>query len=382
MNGRPYLQILTGFVLIASAVFGQNNRSAVSLTGNDAASCTVPDPCRTFGVAISKTNSGGEVVVLSTAGYGAFTVTQPVSIICPPAYHAAMAPTSGTAITVNASGATVVLRNLYLNSLGGGTGVSITSDTVVHIEGLVVSGFGGNGIEVVSTTGTAEVFVKDSEIRSNGASGIVATLGGGDAIINIDHVRLQRNNWGLVADSGVSLSVRDTVAARNLDQNFWFRNGGALATLRATVERSTAGDNITYFGGGGFVAENGARVTIRDSAAVRVAVGFYAHASTAGVTSEMALDRCLAAENGNGILAGSTGSGNGFITVSNSTAHRNTGNGIVAGSNGTIRAFGNTVTANGYGINGQVGTFRSGGHNFVDGNATDTLGTITSVPTM
>ena len=43
-------------IVVSSALFAQNNRSAVSLTGNDAATCTVPDPCRTFDVAISKTN--------------------------------------------------------------------------------------------------------------------------------------------------------------------------------------------------------------------------------------------------------------------------------------------------------------------------------------
>src|SRR5206468_1160981 len=102
MSRRLIRQILAVFIFTTSVVFGQNNRSAVSLTGNDMAFCTVPDPCRTFGVALSKTNSGGEVVVLSTAGYGPFTVTQSVSIITPPAYHAAMAPTSGAAITVNA----------------------------------------------------------------------------------------------------------------------------------------------------------------------------------------------------------------------------------------------------------------------------------------
>src|SRR5438552_5070525 len=95
-------------VLFSSLVFGQNNRSAVSLTGNDAATCTVPDPCRTFDVAISKTNAGGEVIVLSSAGYGPFTVTKSVSFISPPAYHAAMAPTSGDATTLNVDNALVV----------------------------------------------------------------------------------------------------------------------------------------------------------------------------------------------------------------------------------------------------------------------------------
>src|SRR5438876_10489433 len=109
-------------ILLVPGVFAQNNRSAVSLTGNDAATCTVPDPCRTFDTAMSKTNSGGEVIVLSSAGYGPFTVTKSISIIAPPAYHAAMAPTSGSAITI-AAGVTVVLRNLYLNSLGADIGI-------------------------------------------------------------------------------------------------------------------------------------------------------------------------------------------------------------------------------------------------------------------
>src|SRR5437867_11241229 len=108
-------------VLVSTTVFAQNNRSAVSLSGNDAASCTVPDPCRTFDVAISKTNAGGEVIILSSAGYGPFTVTQPVSIISPPAYHAAIAPTSGDAITVNVDNALVILRGLTLNGRLGGT---------------------------------------------------------------------------------------------------------------------------------------------------------------------------------------------------------------------------------------------------------------------
>src|SRR5437899_3788069 len=120
--------------LTVSAVLGQNNRSAVSLSGSDAASCMVLDPCRSFGAAMAKTNDGGEVVVLSTAGYGPFTVNKSVSVISPPGVYAGVTATAGTAITVNAPGATVILRNLYLNAVGGSAGVSINSDSVVHIE--------------------------------------------------------------------------------------------------------------------------------------------------------------------------------------------------------------------------------------------------------
>jgi hypothetical protein len=362
--------ILVILALTVSAVFGQNNRSAVSLSGNDMATCTVPDPCRTFDVAISKTNSGGEVVVLSTAGYGPFTVTKSVSIISPPAYHAAMAPTSGTAITVNAPGATVVLRNLYLNSLGALTGVSIQSASIVHVEGLVVNYFGLNAVEITGMIGgSAELFVKDAEIRDNGQSGILLSPSSGNVVASIDHARLERNLYGLIADSGVDLTVRETVAARNLSVNFYFQNAGSLSPLRAAVERS-----IAAHGGNGFVASAGARLTIRNSAAVLNGGGFL----SVGSLTEMVLDRCLAAHNSDAIET--LGFANASIMVSNSTVVYN-GYGIAAGFDTTIRAFGNTVTRNNNGIY-VAGTFRSGGHNFVDGNETDTTGTITSVPTM
>src|SRR5438093_3897309 len=102
-------------VVFSTFGFAQNNRSAVSLTGSDTAACTVPDPCRTFTAALAKTNAGGEVIVLSSAGYGPFTVSQSVSIVSPAAMYAALAPTSGDAITVDADNAIVVLRGLTLN---------------------------------------------------------------------------------------------------------------------------------------------------------------------------------------------------------------------------------------------------------------------------
>src|SRR5438132_2358352 len=71
---RICLAVLVSIFITASA-FAQNNRSAVSLTGNDAATCTVPDPCRTFDMAISKTNAESESNSVAAgndnAGFGA-----------------------------------------------------------------------------------------------------------------------------------------------------------------------------------------------------------------------------------------------------------------------------------------------------------------------
>ena len=111
--------------------------------------------------------------------------------------------------------------------------------------------------------------------------------------------------------------------------------------------------------------------------------GFRAASGVAGANAEMVVDRCLAAENNEGVYAGDPASvATGFISVSNSMLERNTSDGIKSGLNGQVRAFGNTITRNGTGLNNSGGALRSGGHNFVDGNTTETSGSIVPIPTM
>ena len=53
--------------------------------------------------------------------------------------------------------------------------------------------------------------------------------------------------------------------------------------------------------------------------------------------------------------------------------------GIVASANGTVRASNNTVSKNSIGLaQSGNGVFRSAGNNIVDGNTTETSGTITT----
>jgi hypothetical protein len=104
----------------ASVGFGQV-RTWVSPAGVDTNPCTREQPCRNFAAAITAVAAGGEVVALDSAGYGPVTITKSVTIVAPVGVHAAIAPSSGNAITVSATATDqIVLRNLYLNSQGGG----------------------------------------------------------------------------------------------------------------------------------------------------------------------------------------------------------------------------------------------------------------------
>src|SRR5438876_2193224 len=66
---------------VAMNCAAQATRTWVSGVGDDANPCSRTAPCKTFAGAISKTASGGEINVLDPGGFGAVTITKPISII-------------------------------------------------------------------------------------------------------------------------------------------------------------------------------------------------------------------------------------------------------------------------------------------------------------
>src|SRR5688572_16260744 len=124
-------------------------RTFVSTTGLDTNPCTNAQPCRNFAAAIAKTTPGGDVIALTSGGYGPVSIGMSVSIIGAPGVHAAItAAVSGSAIDVVAGTSdTVVLRNLYLNGLGGGlAGIYYASGYTLHLEKITAVGFPGAGV--------------------------------------------------------------------------------------------------------------------------------------------------------------------------------------------------------------------------------------------
>ena len=77
------LAILIAFIAFSFPVQAAANRTFVSTGGSDSntsLNCGATTPCRTFGAALSATNSGGEIVVLTSGGYGPATIRQAVTI--------------------------------------------------------------------------------------------------------------------------------------------------------------------------------------------------------------------------------------------------------------------------------------------------------------
>lgn len=294
------------FLLVGKAL-GQV-RTWVSPSGIDTNPCTLQQPCRNFAAAITAVAPAGEVVALSSGGFGPVTITKSVSLISPEGVHAAIAPTTGAAVTVN-GGATdrVVLRNLYLNAQGADRGVFATGVLELFLESLVVSGFAQEGVRFAPNTADAQLFVSESTIRMCDAFGIRVVGGlGTEAFLN--SVRLL---------SGTGSGIHATQA-------------------QVKIQRSVA----SGYQVAGFQAGLGTTMVIEDTTSTAnpaPGIGFYA------LTGALSCNRCLASSNGTGIRSfGATG----IAYVARSTIFGND-QGVSTGATGVLRSRGdNTLQAN------------------------------------
>jgi hypothetical protein len=197
---------------LCSSAFALNNRSAVSITGSDDAACTVPDPCRTFGVAIAATNPGGEVIVLSSGGYGAFSIAQSVSVIAPAGVHASISPTTGDAIQISGSGVKVVLKGLMLTSLGATYGIHATLFSALDIVDCDLTGF-TYGAYAYNATTDFHIYVNRSRFSNNSGDGFYGFSGSFKGEVSISRSEFSGNGGAVVATGGIEASISDSVIA-------------------------------------------------------------------------------------------------------------------------------------------------------------------------
>jgi hypothetical protein len=207
-------------ILSVSGASAQVQRTFVSGLGADSNPCSRTAPCRTFPKAITQTNTGGEIYVLDSAGYAAFTITKPVSIVAPAGVTAGISVFSGDGIDINAGASdTVILRGLTINNQGSsGTGIVFNTGGTLHIENCVVNGFvNSSGISFLAG---ANLEVKDSIFRGN-FLGIVVEPASGAAQAVIDQVRLEENgNIGLLVSEGSTVTVRNSLVSGNTSLGF------------------------------------------------------------------------------------------------------------------------------------------------------------------
>lgn len=201
-------------VAAAPAALAQAVRTWVSGAGIDTNPCTLTQPCRNFAAAIGQVADGGEVVALDSAGYGPVTINKQVSLVAPQGVHAAIAPTSTAAITVLAQGDDhIIIRNLFLNSQGAGTGIDGHTVGALYVERSVISGFTSYGILFEAVNVNARLYLSDTTLRKNGTAGVNVRGDAAGARAMINSTRFFQNFVGVATSGGAHATVRNSVAS-------------------------------------------------------------------------------------------------------------------------------------------------------------------------
>jgi hypothetical protein len=221
----------------ASLACAQLNRTAVSVIGNDANTCAVATPCRTFARAVSQTNSGGEVVALDSAGYGAFTADRAITVQAAPGVYAGISGSSGNLVQITAGPSDkIVLRGLTINGLGtAAAGIAFTGGGAeVQVENCVISGFANWGIISFYPIRVQDTIVRDSDI------GINIDNAGGPVNATLERVQVQSSaTIGILAFRNATVAVRDSVVS--LSGDGFHATGGVLSIENGLATENTTG---------------------------------------------------------------------------------------------------------------------------------------------
>jgi len=214
---------------VARAQAGRSaTRTWVSATaGSDTNPCTRAEPCRDLASAVNAVAPEGEVVILDSGSYDGFEVTKSVQVVAPDGVHAVISPMTGiavpgdteghlAAVLVNAPGATVVLRNLTVNSYGSVTdAIRVTAVGKLYVESCVLDVVNDIGNGDFPDTGlffmaSGGLLVRDTAVRNFGEGILVVAPPGGATHASIDRCRLDSNTTGVHAYSGPRVMVSNT----------------------------------------------------------------------------------------------------------------------------------------------------------------------------
>jgi len=248
-----------------------NPRTFVASTGSDANSCSLALPCRSFNVAIGKTNPGGEVVALDSAGYGTVTISGAITLAGPPGVQASITASVGRAVTVGAGASDrVVLRGLDISTTGTATdGIEVLSAGEVVIEDCDISGVADYGIGFVGPGQLTVSRTRVSASFNNIALGVFGSSGPARFVLEDSRLQVSGNGGGhaILAVDMVTGIIRNSalLGTQSLGTYGVRVQGSAGKPVSIAVQKSLVASHAYGIYADGNSVSFGASVSLADS---------------------------------------------------------------------------------------------------------------------
>ena len=202
------LLVICFALTVVSAAQAQSARTWVSALGDDMNPCSRTAPCKSFGGAISKTITGGEISVLDPGGYGTLSINKALTVDGGTGAGWGSVLASGiTGFTVNITTGLatdkVILRNLSINCNSTNVdGIRFLAGKELHVQNVDIFQCLSDGIEVnAPASGTMKVFVKNTSVRNSG-NGINILSAGATVNASVDECDFANNSTGALVQAG------------------------------------------------------------------------------------------------------------------------------------------------------------------------------------
>ncbi len=259
-------------VLAQCPIQAATNHTWVAGYGNDGNPCSVTQPCATFTVALSNTNAGGVISVLSPGDFGPLTINQAVTIDGGAVGGTITSSSGGALIRVQAGPSdTVILRHLSVNGLSSNIidGIDLMEAGVVMIEDCDIEGITNFGLAVETLTVPINVTIKNTRIVG-GSIGVRifqttnhtpldiismrnVLISGASAAgvftrngtMDISDSLITQSAIGVEADTEAFLNVSNSVISFNATDEEFFPDGSGIGGIFLS-------NNNTLFGNNGY----------------------------------------------------------------------------------------------------------------------------------
>jgi hypothetical protein len=263
--------LVAGTLMFSAGASAQASRTWVSGVGDDANPCSRTAPCKTFAGAISKTAANGIINALDPGGFGAVTITKPITIDGGGTANGGILSASTNGIIINTPGANDVVRitNLAIQGFGTGlNGIKFLDGGILFLDNVRVSDVRSaapNGYALAFTpSGSSQLIVSNSIFDNNLTGGAILVSPGasGEALVSIDNTRLLGNTVGLRANGRTVVSMRNSVVSGNLSSGV-LAIGSSTQYSSMTLDRCMVTNNGAANASAAGVYANGELAVIR-----------------------------------------------------------------------------------------------------------------------
>jgi hypothetical protein len=250
-----------------------NNTWVDAKGGSDSGICPVTAPCLSLNYALSQTNPGGVVSILTGGNFGPIVINRPVTIFGPADASAVISanPSATVGCVGSAAGScatstqyaveiaagvsdTVELKNLLLSAGSSGSGaLKIGSVFATKLNGITMRGDSSSSIAQImlvapNTNALSRLFMSDSDVGFGTGVGamVIQPVGLSTAEVSIVHSQIHSAQFGVWLDSSqVTSSTAGIQAMIDACQFFSFNsfaldaNGPGAGFSRVALSRSS-----------------------------------------------------------------------------------------------------------------------------------------------